>query len=141
MVKELVVITNYVLQILQTLLHRFHVLETFIGRRVEIPDGLMTSSTTHRMQSKGVFIAIVSTIVTSVVTTSIVVAALVAIVTVAVGAFGSPLFGLLIPIVIISSGGRPRARAMIVGVVATPIILRLWRRLLVVFALDAMDAC
>jgi hypothetical protein len=48
---------------------------------------------------------------------------------------------LFIPIVIISSGGRPRARASIVGVVATHIILRLWRRLLVVFALDALDAC
>jgi hypothetical protein len=73
------------------------------------------------MQSEGVFIAIVSTIVA----TSIVVAALVAIVTVAVRAFGSPLFGLLIPIVIISSGGRPRARAAIVRIVSTPIILRL----------------
>jgi hypothetical protein len=89
------------------------------------------------MQSEGVFIAIVSTVVA----TSIVVAALVAIVTVAVGAFGSPLSGLLIPIVIISSGDRPRARAAIVRVVATPIILRLWRRLLVVFALDALDVC
>jgi hypothetical protein len=96
------------------------------------------------MQSEGVFIAIVSTIVTAVVATSIIVAALVAIVTVAVGAFGSPLFGLLIPnveVVIISSGGRPRARATIVGVVSTPIILRLGRRLLVVFALHALDAC
>jgi hypothetical protein len=96
------------------------------------------------MQSEGVFIAIVSTVVTAVVATSIVVAALVAIVTVAVGAFGSPLFGLLIPnveVVIISSGGRPRARATIVGVVATPIILRLGRRLLVAFALHALDAC
>jgi hypothetical protein len=58
------------------------------------------------MQSEGVFIAIVSTIIATIVATSIVVA----IVTVAVGAFGSPLFGLLIPIVevvIISSGGRP----------------------------------
>jgi hypothetical protein len=70
------------------------------------------------MQSEGVFIAIVSTVVATVVTTSIVVAALVAIVTVAVGAFRSPLFGLLIPnveVVIISSGGRPRAQATIVS--------------------------
>jgi hypothetical protein len=92
------------------------------------------------MQSEGVFIAIVSTVVT----TSIVVAALVAIVTIAVGAFESPLFGLLVPnveVVIISSGGRPRARTTIIGVVATPIILRLGRRLLVVFALHALDAC
>jgi hypothetical protein len=92
------------------------------------------------MQSEGVVVAIISTIVTTVVATSIVVA-FVAIVAVAVGAFGSPFLGLLIPIVIISSGGRPRARATIVGVVATPIILRLWRHLLVVFALDALDAC
>jgi hypothetical protein len=96
------------------------------------------------MQSEGVFIAIVTTVVATIIATSIVVAALVAIVTVAVGAFGSPLFGLLIPnveIVIISSGGRARARATIIGVVATPIILRLGRRLLVVFALHALDAC
>jgi hypothetical protein len=73
------------------------------------------------MQSEGVFIAIISTVVATVVV-------VVAIVVVAVGAFGSPLFGLLIPnveVVIISSSGRPRARATIVGVVATPIILRL----------------
>jgi hypothetical protein len=63
------------------------------------------------MQSEGVVVAIVSTVVA----TSIVVA----FVAVAVGAFGSPLLGLLIPIVIISSGGRPQARATIVGVVAT----------------------
>jgi hypothetical protein len=92
------------------------------------------------MQSEGVIVAIISTIVTTVVATSIVVA-FVAIVAVAVGAFGSPFLGLLIPIIIISTGGRPRARATIVGVVAIPIILRLWRHLLVVFALDALDAC
>jgi hypothetical protein len=71
------------------------------------------------MQSEGVVISIISTIVTTVVATSIVVA-FVAIVAVVVGAFGSPFLGLLIPIVIISSGGRPRARATIVGVVTTP---------------------
>jgi hypothetical protein len=94
------------------------------------------------MQSEGVVIAIVSTIITAVVATTIVVA-VVAAVAVAVGAFGSPLFGLLIPnleVIIISSGRRPRARATIVGVVATPIILRLGRHLLVVFALHALDA-
>jgi hypothetical protein len=92
------------------------------------------------MQSKGVIIAIVSTVVATViaavVTTTIVVAA-------AVRAFGSLLLGHLIPnveVVIISSGGRPRARATIVGVVATPIILRLGRHLLVVFPLHALDA-
>jgi hypothetical protein len=72
------------------------------------------------MQSEGVFIAIVSTVVATV--------AAAIVVAVAVGAFGRPLFGLLIPnveVVIISSGGRPRARATIVRVVSTPIILRL----------------
>jgi hypothetical protein len=85
------------------------------------------------MQSDGVVIAIISTVITAVVATTIVVAAVVATVVAtavaaAVRAFGGPLLGLLIPnveVVIISSGGRPRARATIVGVVATPIILRL----------------
>jgi hypothetical protein len=143
-VKELVVVFDYALQVLHTLLHHFHGLETFIDQRVEIPDGLTASSTTHRMKSEGVIIAIVSTVVATVVATTIVVAAFIAIVVVAVGAFGSPFFGLLIPnvkVVIISLGGRPRARATIVGVVATPIILRLGRHLLVVFALHALDAC
>jgi ABC-type enterochelin transport system permease subunit len=59
------------------------------------------------MQSEGVVVAIISTIVTTVVATSIVVA-FVAIVAVAVGAFGSPFLGLLIPIVMISSSGYDR---------------------------------
>jgi hypothetical protein len=85
------------------------------------------------MQSEGVVVAIISTIIPAVVATTIVVTAIVVIVAVvaaAVGAFGSPLLGVLIPnvkIVTISSGGRPRARATIVGVVTTPIILRLGR--------------
>jgi hypothetical protein len=107
-VKELVVVTNHVLQILHTLLHRFYGLETFIDQCVEIPDGLTASSTTHRMQSEGVFIAIVSTVVVTVVATTIVVATFVAIVTIAVRAFGSPLFGLLIPNVeVVIFDGRP----------------------------------
>jgi hypothetical protein len=81
------------------------------------------------MQSEWVVIAIVSTVVAAVVATTIVVTAVVAAVdAAAVGAFGSLLLGHLIPnveVVIISSGDRPRARATIVGVVATPIILRL----------------
>jgi hypothetical protein len=100
------------------------------------------------MQSEWVVIAIVSTVVatvvasvvTSVVATTIVVAV---VATAAVGAFGSLLLGHLIPnveVVIISSGGLPRARATIVGVVATPIILRLGRHLLVIFPLHALDA-
>jgi hypothetical protein len=94
-VKELVVVFNYVLQILHTMLHRFHGLETFIDRRVEIRDGLTANSTTHRMQSEGVVVAIISTIIPAVVATTIVVAA-VAVVAVAVGPFGSPLLGLLV---------------------------------------------
>jgi hypothetical protein len=72
------------------------------------------------MQPERVVIARVSAVISAVVATTIVVAAVVA---AAVGAFGSLLLGLLIPnvkIVIISSGGRPRARAAIVGVIATP---------------------
>jgi hypothetical protein len=133
-VKKLAVVINCTLQILQTLLHRLHGLETFVDRRVEIRDGVTTSLTTHRMQSEWVIITIVSTVVA----TTIVVAAIAA-----VGAFGSLLLGHLIPnveVVIISSGGRPRARATIVGVVATPTIFRLGRHLLVVFPLHALDA-
>jgi hypothetical protein len=98
------------------MLHRFHGLETFIDRRVEIPDGLTASSTTHRMQSEGVFIAIVSIVVATVVAAAIVVASFVAIVAVAVRAFGSPLLGLLVPNVeVVIFDGRPRARATIVS--------------------------
>jgi hypothetical protein len=96
------------------------------------------------MQSEGVVIAIISTIITSVVATTIVVAAVVATaVATAVRAFGSLLLGHLIPnvqVVIISSSGRPRARATIVGVVATPIILTLVRHLLLVFPLHTLNA-
>jgi hypothetical protein len=90
------------------------------------------------MQPEGVVIAIISTIITAVVATTIVIAAFV---TAAVRAFGSLLLGHLIPnveVIIISSGGRPRARATIVGVVATPIILWLGRHLLVVFPLSCL---
>jgi hypothetical protein len=88
------------------------------------------------MQSKRVVIAIVSAVIVAVVATTVVVTAVVA-------AVGSLLLGHLIPnvkIIIISSGGRPRARATIVGVVATPIVLRLGRHLFVVFPLHALDA-
>jgi hypothetical protein len=77
-VKELVVVFNYALQILQTLLHRLHGLETFVNRRVEIRDGVMASRTTHWMQSEWVVIAIISTVVTAVVATTIVIAVVVA---------------------------------------------------------------
>jgi hypothetical protein len=77
------------------------------------------------MQPERVVIARVSAVIAAVVATTVAVATIVA---AAVGAFGSLLLGHLIPnvkIVIISSDGRPRARATIVGVVATPIVLRL----------------
>jgi hypothetical protein len=88
------------------------------------------------MHPERVVIARVSAVVAAVVAITVVVAA-------AVGAFGSLLLGHLFPnvkIVIIFSGGRPRARAMIVGVVAIPIVLRLVRHLLVVLPLHATDA-
>jgi hypothetical protein len=96
------------------------------------------------MRSEWVVIATVSTVfatvVAAVVAATIVVAAVIA---AAVGAFGSLLLGHLIPnvkVIIISSGGHPRTWATIVGVVATPIVLRLGRHLLVVFPLHALDA-
>jgi hypothetical protein len=92
------------------------------------------------MQSEGVVIAIVSTVVATIVA---VVDASTIVVAVAVRAFGSLLLGHLIPnveVVIIFLGSHPRARATIVGVVATPIILRLERHLLVIFPLHALDA-
>jgi hypothetical protein len=93
------------------------------------------------MQPERVVIARVSAVIAAIVATTIVIAAIVA---AAVGAFGSILLGHLIPnvkIVIISSGGLPRARATIVGLVATPIVLRLGRHLLVVLPLHAFYAC
>jgi hypothetical protein len=78
------------------------------------------------MHPERVVIARVSAVVAAVVAITVVVTAVV--VAAAIGAFGSLLLGHLFPnvkIVIISSGGRPRARATIVGVVAIPIVLRL----------------
>jgi tRNA A37 threonylcarbamoyladenosine synthetase subunit TsaC/SUA5/YrdC len=85
-VKELVVVFNYALQILQTLPHHLHGLETFVDRRVEIRDEVTASRTTHRMPSERVVIAIISAVIAAVIATTIVVAAVVA---AAVGAFGS----------------------------------------------------
>jgi hypothetical protein len=82
-------------------------------------------------------IVIAAVVAITIVITTVVVAAV-------VGVFGSLLLGHLFPnvkIVIISSGGRSRARATIVGVIATPIVLRLGRHLLVVLPLHASDAC
>jgi hypothetical protein len=90
------------------------------------------------MHPERVVIARVSVIVTAVVAivTAIVVAA-------AVGAFGSLLLGHLFPIIqviIIPTGGRPRAQAMIIGIVTPPIVFGLGRHLLVILPLHASDA-
>jgi hypothetical protein len=88
------------------------------------------------MHPKRVVITRVSSVVAVVVAIIIAVAAI-------VGPLGSLLLGHLFPnvqIIIISSGGRPRARATIVGVVAIPIVLRLGRHLLVILPLHATDA-
>jgi hypothetical protein len=66
------------------------------------------------MQPERVVIARVSAVIAAIVATTIVVTVVVT----AVGAFGGLFLGHLIPnvkIVIISSGGRPRAQATIVG--------------------------
>jgi hypothetical protein len=81
------------------------------------------------MHPERVVIARVSDVVAATVTI-IVVAVVVA---TAVGAFGSLLLGHLFPIVqviVFPSGVRPRARATIIGIVASPIVLRLGRHLL-----------
>jgi hypothetical protein len=68
------------------------------------------------MHPERVVITKVSAVVAAVVAIIVVVAA-------AVGAFGSLLLGHLFPIVqviVFPSGGRPRARATIIGIVAPP---------------------
>jgi hypothetical protein len=78
------------------------------------------------MHPERVVIARVSSVVAAVVAITIVVSTVV--VAAAVGSFGSLLLGRLLPnvkIIIISSGGRPRAGATIIGVVSIPIVLRL----------------
>jgi hypothetical protein len=90
------------------------------------------------MHPERVVIARVSSVVVAVVSITIVIA--VVVVAAAIGSFGSLLLGHLfsnVQIIIISSGGLPRARAMIVGVVAIPIVLRLGGHLLVILALHA----
>jgi hypothetical protein len=79
------------------------------------------------MHTERVVIARVSVVVAAVVAI-IVVFTIVVSVALAVGAFGSLLLGHLFPIVqiiVISSGGRPRARATIIRIVSTPIVFRL----------------
>jgi hypothetical protein len=80
----------------------------------------------------------------SAVVAAIIIIVVVVVIAAAIGAFGSLLLGHLfsnVQIIIISSGGRPRARATIVGIVAIPIFLRLGQHLLVVLSLHASDAC
>jgi hypothetical protein len=72
------------------------------------------------MHPERVVIARVSAVVTIIVVAVAIAAA--------VGAFGSLLLGHLFPIVqviVFPSGGRPRAQAMIIGIVTPPIVLRL----------------
>jgi hypothetical protein len=93
------------------------------------------------MHPERVIIAKVSVVVTAVV--AIIVVAVVVAIAAAVGALESLLLGHLFPIVqiiVFSSGGRPRARATIIGIVATPIVFRLGRHLLVILPLHASDA-
>jgi hypothetical protein len=93
------------------------------------------------MHPKRVIIDRVSAIIAAVVAITIVIATV--IVAAAVGAFESLLLGHLFPsvkIVIISSGGHPRARATIVGVITIPIVIRFGRHLLVILPLHATDA-
>jgi hypothetical protein len=92
------------------------------------------------MHPERVVVTRVSAVVATVVSITIIVAAVV--VASAFGAFGILLLGYLFPnlkIVTISSGGRPRARATTVGVIATPIVFRLRRHLVVVLPLHASD--
>jgi hypothetical protein len=91
------------------------------------------------MHPERVIIARVSTVVVAVV--AIIVVAVV--VAAAVGAFRSLLLGHLFPIVqviVFPSGGWPRARATIIGIVSSPIVFRLGRHLLVILPLHASDA-
>jgi hypothetical protein len=77
------------------------------------------------MHPERIVIATVSAVITVVVT--IIVVAIV-VIAAAVGAFGSLLLGHLFPIVqviVFPSGGRPRARDTIIGIVAPPIVFRL----------------
>jgi hypothetical protein len=93
------------------------------------------------MHRERVVIARVSAVVAVVVVIFIAVAAVV--VASAVGAFESLLLGhlfLIVQIIIFPSGGLPRAQAMIIGIVAIPIVLRLGRHLLVILPLHASDA-
>jgi hypothetical protein len=97
------------------------------------------------MHPERVVIARVSDVVAAVVIIVVAFVIIVAAVVVAtvVGTFGSLLLGHLFPIVqviVFPSGGRPRARATIIGIVAPPIVLRLRRHLLVILPLHASDA-
>jgi hypothetical protein len=93
-------------------------METLVDRRVELRDGVTASHTTHWMHPERVVITRVSTVVVATIVVIVVVAAVVATVVVAsaVGAVGSLLLGHLFPIIqviVIPTGGCPRAQATI----------------------------
>jgi hypothetical protein len=118
-VQEFVVILDHSFQVLHTLPHRLNGLETFIDRCIEIRDGVTASHTTQQMHPKRVVIARVTAVIVAAVVVTVVG------VTATVRAFESLLLGNLFPIVqviILPSGGRPRARATVIGVVTPPVI-------------------
>jgi hypothetical protein len=93
------------------------------------------------MHPERVVVARVSAVFTAVVTIIVVITAIV--VSTAVGAFESLLLGHLfsiVQIIVVPTGGRPRAWATIVEIVATPIVFGLGRHLLVILPLHASDA-
>jgi hypothetical protein len=68
-------------------------------------------------------VSVVIAAVVAIIVVAIIVVAVIVVVGAAVGAFGSLLLGKLFPIlqiIVISSDGHPRARATIIGIVATP---------------------
>jgi hypothetical protein len=93
--------------------------------------------------SRKVVIARVSAVVAAIVAIVVVAIIIVVVIAAAIGAFGSVLLGHLFPIVqviVLSSGGRPRTRATIIGIVSPPIVLRLRRHPLIILSLHASDA-
>jgi hypothetical protein len=91
------------------------------------------------MHTERVVIARVSAVVVA----AVVIIVTAVVVATAIGDFGSLLLGHFFPIVqviVFPSGGRPRARATIIGIVAPPIVLRLGWHLLVILHLHASDA-
>jgi hypothetical protein len=83
---------------------------------------------------------VVITRVSAVIATAVVTIIAIVVVVAAVGTFGSLLLGHLFPIIqviVFPAGGRPRARATIIGIVTPPIVFRLRQHLLVILPLHA----